>query len=191
MIKPNYLDFFLAIAGASGALIGLLFVAISVAPERVVGPEARALHQIRATMALTCFVSTLVLSLIALMPDSSIGWPATAIGTAGVLFFVNSLRHLRADQSGEPPLRPLIILVIFLLLMLFLVSSGVRVLVNAHDHGAVTCAAAAAIALLTIGIDRAWELVGGRTSGVAGLVTKLTIGRDESTTQPEKTVDYD
>ena len=47
------------------------------------------------------------------------------------------------------------------------------------------------VTLLTIGIDRAWELVGGRTSGVAGLVTKLTIGRDESTTEPEKAVDQD
>lgn len=101
MIEPSFQNFFLAIAGASAALIGLLFVAVSVAPEKVVGPKALALHQIRAAMALTAFASTLVLSLIALMPHAHIGWPATIIGAAGSLLFLTSLRRLRRAGAEE------------------------------------------------------------------------------------------
>lgn len=170
MIQADFQNFFLAIAGASAALIGLLFVAVSVAPEQVVGPKARALHQVRATMALSAFASTLVLSLIALMPHAHIGWPATVIGGAGATSFVTSVRRLRS--AGTVVQRhALVLLLIFLAVMVFLMSSGIQLLIDPHLTDAVPEAGIAAIGLIALGIDRSWELVGGRTAGITGLVT--------------------
>jgi hypothetical protein len=177
MINEDFQNFFLAIAGASAALIGLLFVAVSVAPEEVLGPKAHALHQIRATMALTAFGSTLVMSLLALLPNAHIGLPATAIGTVGVLFVVTSLHDLRTDAHDPSRRRALVLLATYVLVNLFLTASGIRLLIQPKDLQPVSDSAYAAIALIALGIDRSWELVGGRSTGVAGRLTDRVIRR--------------
>jgi hypothetical protein len=40
MVTPEFQPFFLASVGASSALIGLLFVSVSIAPERVFGEQS-------------------------------------------------------------------------------------------------------------------------------------------------------
>ena len=59
MVPDGFNDFFLAEAGAAAALIGLLFVAISVAKERI---TSSIVEQARAASALTCFMVPLALS---------------------------------------------------------------------------------------------------------------------------------
>jgi hypothetical protein len=190
MIDESFQNFFLAIAGASAALIGLLFVAVSVAPEQVLGPKARTLHQIRATMALTAFGSTLVMSLLALLPNAHMGLPATIIGTGGILFVAMSLHDLRTAARDPSRRRALILLTTYLLVNLSLTASGIRLLVQPQDLQPVSDTAYAAIALIALGIDRSWELVGGRSTGVTGRLTDRVIRRgsydaDRSGREPE------
>jgi hypothetical protein len=180
MIDTDFQNFFLAIAGASAGLIGLLFVAVSVAPERVLGDHATGIHQIRASMALSSFVSTLVLALIALLPNSNIAWPATIIGVTGITYVANAARNLHTDVAGETRTRAAILIAVFGLAMAYLTSSGIRLLIDPRTHGAVTAAAVACIALIALGIDRAWELVGGRSTGVAARITDRIAGAEPS-----------
>jgi hypothetical protein len=46
VVPTSFHDFFNGCASVAGALIGLLFVAVSISPEKLTGDEARAEHQI-------------------------------------------------------------------------------------------------------------------------------------------------
>ena len=95
-IPADYREFFVVPVGATGALIGLLFVALSLFPERLRHPDTRVESHARASAALLLFSSSLVLSLAALVPDVSLGWWATVISVVVFAFAAATARSIAA-----------------------------------------------------------------------------------------------
>jgi hypothetical protein len=69
----EYHDFYVASVGAAAALIGLLFVAVSIAPEKTFGESADRKRRGDAERAFTALVNIFFVSLAALLPHSSLG----------------------------------------------------------------------------------------------------------------------
>ncbi len=187
MVPGSVHDFFVACASVAGALIGLLFVAISVAAERLAREEARAqIHRIRAAAALAAFINALAVSLFSLIPGQKIGPTAVAAASSGIVFIAAALLSLiRRHQLRRGILLEIVFL--FGLLVTFVVQliNGADVLAQPGDSGAVYTIASMVVICFLIGIARAWELIGGPSIGITHEVTALIRDHHRGTGEQE------
>lgn len=167
MVVGDYRDLFTATAAAAGALIGLLFVALSVTVRPAPGSATGVIHQVRVAAALLAFSNALSVSLYSLVPGTNTGYPALALGIIGILFTAAAVRSIRSSRAtARQQLRQLEL--IGLLLLIFGVET-VSGIVAVAGHGGSTPLELIGYALVTsliVGIARAWELVGDRNTGI-------------------------
>ena len=163
MVPESIRDFFVASGSVAGALIGLLFVAISVASERLARPEAGAqLHRIRAAAALTAFINALAVSLFALVPGHKIGPAALVVAVGGLVFVMAALLSLIRWRPVRPgTLHDALFLLGLVVTFVVQLIQGAEVIAQPADTGAVNTIAILVIVCFLIGIARAWELIGG------------------------------
>ncbi len=161
MVPDDYREFFVTAATVAGALIGLLFVVVSVRPEAA----ARTAHittRLRAIAALTAFLNTLFLSLLALRPRGGFGEASIVLGAIGLVSILTLLALLAVQGRDRP--RALARGVLLLLGQGFLfalqVWSGWNIKTRPADFGQVDNLSIVVIVLFALGIARAWEFVG-------------------------------
>src|SRR5579863_569867 len=73
VVPPAFANFFIASTSAGAALVGLLFVAVSFAPEQIVTSRAPVERQAVAGSAFTALINAFFISLVALIPHLNIG----------------------------------------------------------------------------------------------------------------------
>jgi hypothetical protein len=201
VVPADFHEFFAASAGVAGALIGLLFVAISVAGDRLARSEAPAqVHRIRAVAALTAFTNSLTVSLWGLIPTEQIGVVAAVVAIIGLLFVAASLLSLlRLRQAGGARLDANFlsgIAVTFALSLVrlrqvrgtaldatfliglavtfgFQLYAGIDLMVKTNDPSMVENIAILVTVCFLLGIFRSWELIGGPSIGFTDEVTAL------------------
>jgi len=187
MVPESIHDFFVACASVAGALIGLLFVAISVAAERLAREEARAqIHRIRAVAALTAFINALAVSLFSLIPGQKIGPTAVAAASSGIVFIAAALLLLiRMHQLRRGILLDIVFLLGLLITFVVQLINGAAVLAQPRNAGAVDTIASMVIICFLIGIARAWELIGGPSIGITHEVRELIRDHHRGTDEHE------
>ncbi len=182
MVPENIHDFFVASGSAAGALIGLLFVAISVASERFTREEAGAHHyRIRAAAAITAFVNALAVSLFALIPVHKIGPTATAVAVVGLTVVVAALLSLiRLHQGPWDTLRDALFLIGLAVTFVIQLIEGIDVITQPGNSGAVDTIAILVVVCFLIGIGSAWQLIGGPSIGIRQEITELVRSHQHS-----------
>ena len=167
MTNSSAHEFFAASASVAGALIGLLFVAISVAPERVLGPDASHIHAVRAAATLTAFTNALSVALFGLIPGFNAGSAARVVAVLGLIFILGALvRLVPATRAKQLRPRELSFLVGLGVVFVIQLLAGIDFHRHPHDRGSLQIICVLVIVCFLIGIERAWELIGGPQVGL-------------------------
>ena len=190
MVSVGIRDFFLGSAGVAGALIGLLFVAMSITAGQIAGETVRAqVHRIRAVAALTAFTNALVVSLFALVPGHKIGPAALSVAAGGILFVAASFLSLYRLRLMRSALRDAVFLLSLFITFVIQLVQAAEIVAEPANPGSVSAIAILVIVCFLIGIARAWELIGGPSVGIGHEVTALA--RHHSRTPPESAPERD
>jgi hypothetical protein len=179
MVPDSVHDFFVASGPVAGALIGLLFVAVSVAARRLSDDKAGAqLHRVRAVGALTAFTNALAVSLLALIPGHKIALAAIYVAAFGLLFVAAALVSLiRVHQLRWTTLRDGLFLLALVVTFVVQLVEGSDILARPDNPAAVNTIALPVVVCFLIGIARSWELIGGPSMGFSNEVSALVRDR--------------
>ena len=179
-------EFFSTAAEVAGGLIGLLFVAVSVLRQRLATGEETRLHRAQAAATLSALANALTVSLMALIPGDKVGWAAVIDACGGILLVVLCSLNLAVGRETRwrhvSELFFLLVLAVAFVVQLF---AGFELLAKPTDTGALGDLALVLVACFVVGINRAWELVGGPSTKTASLIIELLhplVSR--STTEP-------
>jgi hypothetical protein len=193
MVPTEFATFFLATAGAGAALIGLLFVAISINPERTVGREAHPVRQQVASGAFTALVNAFFISTSALIPHTNVGYITLIMGAIGL---VNSLRlggELIIGQWRTPQatrarwaqaLRVLVFVGVSLILYGYEVAFAVLLLLQPDAMSFVYTLTGLLLGVYGLGLVRVWELLGAPRTSLIGWLNPLVESPDAAGQRP-------
>ena len=169
MVPDAYTAFFAAGAGVAGALIGLLFVAISVGAGAT-DPDGRLEFDVRAGRAFSALTDALVLSLFALIPGGNLGSTALVVAVLGIGTCVAlGIMLLRATGVVRRTSQ-LAWLGVQGLLFVYQGILGARLMAHPHDQSSVRSLATLTVVFLLVGMARAWQLIGARDTGLLTVV---------------------
>src|SRR5215208_5197009 len=184
MDPESFETFFLASAGTSGAFVGLLFVAISIGPQRTFGDLAvmGAPRQHLAEATFLTLLNGFVLSSLALIPGITVGWVALVLGILGILIAIHlswlfARFHRHGTARYSPPWRDLlrVVSLSFIATVVFAIESvvGLRLVLRPTDVDAYRWLSAIIIGLYALGMLRAWTLLGDPQHGWSGWLNPL------------------
>jgi hypothetical protein len=186
---PNAMDnYFIASTGASAALVGLIFVAISLWPrEKMVGapPAWRAV----AGGSFFALINAFFISLSALNTGLNLGWPVLVmclLGLVNTLFLSLPLFRPTPDWKEHISIILANRLMVFASFAVYVAEGyfGVRLLLSPDDALAVEGIALVLAFLYALGLIRAWELLGVEQIGLRRWLNPLQrISHSESERQ--------
>lgn len=165
----SYSDFFTASASAGGALTGLLFVALSVSPERLREISDSPEHQAVAGTAFTALIDALFVSLSGLTPGGGTQIISVLMGLLGLTSsggLAWRLWHARHDERLSRRWAVLMLLII-VMYALQAILGGTAGTAAASDSRSTTFI----MIMFGIGIGRSWELLGLDGGGPLDLLT--------------------
>jgi len=153
-------SFYVIVAGAAGALIGLQFVVMTLIAERpqFASPEAGAAF---ATPTIVHFCSALFLSAVLRAPWHAV-WPAATlwgiVGVAGLFYTTVIVRRMRGQTTYRPDTEDWIFYAA-LPTVGYAVLAAAALAAPSHERAALFAVGGATLMLLFIGIRNSWDTI--------------------------------
>ena len=184
MVPPAYNNFFLASAGIGATLVGLIFVAVSIAPEHIVQANAPIERQAMAASSFTALLNAFFISLAALIP-LNIGTVILLMSTIGLInssFLAWNL--LKERERWLNVVRRVFLILVSFIIYGFEFYSAILIINEPNNVGNFYVLAGLLLGVYLIGLTRAWQLLGARRFGLGGWLSPL---RELDETMPIRT----
>jgi hypothetical protein len=174
MVPPEFTTFFVTCAMAAATLIGLLFVAVSIAPEDTVMQGAPVERQAVAASAFTALVNAFFIAAGAQIPRTYIGGLVVLFGGIGLLSTAALLRPLLQVGATRPnQVRTLILVAVSLVMYLSETWQGILLLRTPSDVGSLYTLCGLLLGVIGLSLVRAWQLLGVRRYGILSWLNPL------------------
>jgi hypothetical protein len=186
VVTAEFQTFFLASVGASAALIGLLFVSVSVAPERVFGGQSDVARQARALSAFTALSNVFFISMMSLIPEIEFGLVVWIVSIPSMVQTLALLRHARRWREEGIVVRGLVLFFFSVAIYGYEFALGIQLWRHPADKGVLISLLFALIGAYAVGLGRAWELLGAPRAGlIAGAWDLISSARRRPAAGPE------
>ncbi|HEY6540659.1 MAG TPA: hypothetical protein VIZ18_06965 [Ktedonobacteraceae bacterium] len=175
MVPAIFTNFFIASAGAGGALIGLLFVAVSIAPETTIMTSAPVERQASAGSAFTSLLNAFFISLGALIPINlgQIIIIMSLVGFGSTAFYsFNLLRNLK-DRHNLFARSLLLLAGLFIYGFEFYIA--LLMLNKPANPSPFYGLSSLLLAVYGLGLVRAWQLLGAQRYGILSWLNPLRV----------------
>jgi hypothetical protein len=157
MVPRSFMEFMITAAGAAGAMIGLLFVAISLRADLVFGSKAPDKVKTLAGSSFTSLVNAFSLSILAIIPNTNIGRGMIFLS---VFCLINTWRlHAKSRHFKNQRLA----FVVSTLNYLFELAGGITLLVRPNEQWIVDALCYVIFASFVIALNRTWTLIQSET----------------------------
>ena len=181
MVPPEFLNFFMASTGAAAALVGLLFVAVSLAPEQIVTHRAPVERRAVAGSAFTALINAFFISLVALIPHLNLGTLIVPfICLCLVTTLIQAWQLLRLRKGWQSFLRRAFLVCLSLGLYGLELRNAVGLITDPTQVGYVYALLFVLLGIIALGLTRAWELLGAHRYGFGGWLNPLQDVHDEA-----------
>ena len=190
MVPPEFLNFFIASTGAAAALVGLLFVAVSLAPEQIVTRQAPVERRSVAGSAFTALINAFFVSLVALIPHSNLGTLVVPFSSLSLLTsLLQAWSLLRLRKGWQSFLRRAVLVCLSLGLYGLELRTAVGLITDPTQVGFVYGLLFTLLGILGLGLTRAWELLGAHRFGFGGWLNPLQDVHDSESFSRADTAD--
>jgi hypothetical protein len=166
MIPQAFASLFVGSMGAGAALVGLLFVAVSIKPERITARGAPPEPQAVASSAFTALVNAFFISLGGSVPGLNIGIVALWTSLVSLAQTLNLGRKLWRGRPGLlRTMRRLALVMLSVVIYGLQLRYALQFLGTPRQVGALYGLVFLLFAVYAIGLGRSWELLGARREG--------------------------
>ncbi|HEY6286998.1 MAG TPA: hypothetical protein VIX20_15150 [Ktedonobacteraceae bacterium] len=179
MVPEAFNNFFLASAGIGATLAGLIFVAVSIAPEHNVQANAPIVRQAMASSSYTALLNAFFISFGALLPGF-IGPMTLIMSTVGLIYSsLLAWNLLKERERWLNAVRRVFLILVSIIVYGYEFYYAILIILNPNSVGTIYTLAGLLLGVYGIGLTRAWQLLGARRFGIGGWLSPLR-GLDET-----------
>jgi ribose/xylose/arabinose/galactoside ABC-type transport system permease subunit len=173
VVTADFQPFFTASVAASAALIGLLFVSVSIAPERVFGQQSDAARQAQALSAFTALANVFFISMMGLIPGVLFGLVVTIVSLPAIVQTMGLLALVRPWHRSGILRRGLLLFLASAAIYGYELSIGLQMWRSPTDRAELISLLFVLMGAYAVGLGRAWELLGAPRTGISSYIWAL------------------